>query len=271
MGELTTPKLIGITVLLGAAMLYGVALLSDNETVDTTRNEVAIEDDKQVELPVVLEEFSDFECPACGAYFPVLEQIKEDYGDKLDFQYKHFPLQNIHPNAYNAALAYEAAKDQGMADEYHDLLFENQTALSEDDLEEYAKELELDFTDFQKYRESDEAKETVDSDIEDGDERGITGTPTFFIEGDQVKFGLNDNPEEKLRALIDLHIERAEAGEDSSEDKMEEDGHSDAMDSEDGDKMEKDDEEGVMEKDEDGVMEKEDSDSDEDTSEGEEN
>lgn len=210
MGELTTPKLVGIAILLGAAMLYGVALLSNNETVDTTRDEELIAADKQVELPVLFEEFGDFECPACGAYYPVLKSIKEEYGDKIDFKFVNYPLQTIHPNAFNASLAYEAAKDQGMGEEYHDALYENQEKLEEEDLFAYAEDLGLDMDEFKDFYESDEAKDNVNDDIKKGDDRGVSGTPTFYIEGDKVVFYSTDNPEQKLRDVLDAHIARAE-------------------------------------------------------------
>ncbi|MEK7125324.1 MAG: DsbA family protein, partial [Patescibacteria group bacterium] len=74
---------------------------------------------------IVLEEFSDFQCPACGAAQPTVSQILKTYGDKIAFSYRHFPLLSIHANAFSAALASECANDQGKFWEYHDLLFKN--------------------------------------------------------------------------------------------------------------------------------------------------
>ena len=78
---------------------------------------------------IIVEEFSDFQCPACGAAQPTVDKILQTYGDKIAFAYRHFPLLSIHANAFSAALAAECANDQGKFWEYHDLLFKNQKDL----------------------------------------------------------------------------------------------------------------------------------------------
>ena len=93
---------------------------------------------------VTLVEYGDFECPHCGAAYPVVNAIQQAMGSKLLFAYRHFPLSRIHLHAEHAAEMAEAAAEHGKFWEMHDLLFEHQTALEPDDLRRYAKKLDLD-------------------------------------------------------------------------------------------------------------------------------
>lgn len=85
--------------------------------------------------PVLVEEFADFQCPACGTFYTTANQIKEEYGDKIIFEYRHFPLTSIHVHAYDAALAAEAAREQDAFQGMHDLLFENQDNITKPNFE----------------------------------------------------------------------------------------------------------------------------------------
>ncbi len=140
---------------------------------------------------VTLVEYSDFQCPACGTFFPILKQVHEDYEDQLKFVYRHFPLKQIHPNAEAAARAAEAAGLQGKFWEMHDLLFEDQTVWSDqgnvdETFEQYASNLGLDVEKFKNDFDSNAVKGAVDDDVEGGFSSGINATPTFFINGQKV-------------------------------------------------------------------------------------
>lgn len=139
---------------------------------------------------VTLVEYSDFECPACGAYYPMVKQVVEEYKDQVRFVYRHFPLPQ-HLNAKPAALATEAASLQGKFWEMHDVLFEKQNdwALTPDSsakFEEYAKNMGLDVEKFNKDRASKEVESRVDHDINVGTRAKINATPTFYINNNKI-------------------------------------------------------------------------------------
>jgi protein-disulfide isomerase len=132
---------------------------------------------------VTLVEYGDYECPFCGAAHPILKQVRQVTGDDLRFAYRHFPLSQIHPHAYQAAEAAEAAGAQGRFWEMHDLLFANQDRLGLRDLIGYAGALELDLerfvTDLRGHAYADRLRE----DFLSGVRSGVNGTPTFFVNG----------------------------------------------------------------------------------------
>src|SRR5215475_8973363 len=97
-----------------------------------------------IDAPIKLVEYGDYECPYCGQAYPVVKAIQKRLGDRLCFAFRNFPLVNMHPHAQHAAEAAEAAEAQGRYWEMHDLLFENQNALEDEDLEQYAADLGLD-------------------------------------------------------------------------------------------------------------------------------
>src|SRR5258708_37421543 len=97
-----------------------------------------------IDAPIALVEYGDYQCPYCGDAHPVVKAIQERLGDRLCFAFRNFPLNTMHPHAEHAAEAAEAAGAQGRFWEMHDILFENQNALEDDDLAEYAAALGLD-------------------------------------------------------------------------------------------------------------------------------
>ncbi len=149
---------------------------------------------------VVLQEYSDFQCPACGAAQPVVKQLLEKYGASIRFEYKHFPLTKIHVNAYNAALASECANDLGKFWEMHDKLFANQTKLSSTDLKQYAQDLGLDTTKFNACYDARAKKSVVDADVKEGTAKNVQGTPTFVLNGAAVQFSSYAELESIIRA-----------------------------------------------------------------------
>lgn len=140
------------------------------------------------DAPITLLEFSDFECPYCGAFFGTLERLKSEYGDRLRIVYRHYPLDN-HPNAFQAARASMCAADQGRFWEMHDLLFQEQNRLGNADLREKAERLSLDTAAFDECLASDRHIDTIERDIRAGDRVGVDGTPAVFVNGIPVPGG----------------------------------------------------------------------------------
>lgn len=159
---------------------------------------------------VTLIEYGDFQCPACKSYFPILNQIKKEFGDKITFQFRHFPLNQIHPYAYQAARAAEAAGNQGKFFEMHDLLYENQNSwasLSDvtDVFESYAEQLGLDTEQYRNDVINAEIGGAIDADIGEGQNIGANSTPTFVINGQKIE----ENPQsfDEFADLINAKIQ----------------------------------------------------------------
>ncbi len=143
-----------------------------------------------------LVEFSDFQCPACKAFKPVVDQLISQYVDKLSFTYRHFPLDQ-HPAALPAAIAAEAAAKQGKFWEMYDLLFENQETLSEETVIKLAENLPLNMDQYRT--DSAAAKEEVLQDRSYGLQIGINSTPTFYLDGKKL---ILNNPAD-LKIAVD--------------------------------------------------------------------
>lgn len=156
--------------------------------------------------PITMYEFSDFECPFCGKYaIEIFPKIKKEYVDsgKLKIVFKNFPLEQIHKNAKLAAEASECAFEQGKFWEYKDLLFKNQEKLGRDDLINYAKNLNLNIKQFTQCLDSKKYETEVNSDLQEGIQAGVSGTPTFFIEGEKISGAL---PFEEFKKVIDSKL-----------------------------------------------------------------
>jgi protein-disulfide isomerase len=136
------------------------------------------------DAPVLIQEFADFQCPYCGKFaLQTYPKIKEAYGDQVRFVFRDFPLTQIHGSAQKAAEAAQCAADQGLFWEYHDLLFENQAALSESDLRRYAEDVGADTGEFNDCLDSGKNAREVLMDMQDGQKSGVSGTPAFLING----------------------------------------------------------------------------------------
>lgn len=136
-------------------------------------------------------EYSDFQCPACAAYNPILKQIEEEYPDDVKIVYRHLPLKQIHPNAERAAQAAEAAHLQNAFFEMHDMLFDKQEEWSgsqevDSFFLEYAKQLELDVEKFATDIDSKEVADRVENDIKTAYSLTLSSTPSFFVNGKKV-------------------------------------------------------------------------------------
>lgn len=134
---------------------------------------------------VTLVEFSDFQCPYCSRAAKATKELKGKYADKIRFVFRQFPL-SFHQQAHLAAQAALAAAAQGKFWEYHDLLFENQKALSRSDLEKYATQVKLNMKEFKEALDKQTYKKAVDEDIKIGGEVAVRGTPTLFINGERA-------------------------------------------------------------------------------------
>ena len=157
---------------------------------------------------VELVEYSDLQCPACGVYYPVVKSIVEEFGSELKFTYRHFPLKQIHQNAFRAALATEAAGLQGKFWEMHDILFERQNEWSnksgDDIFSLYAREVGLDAIRFESdLAFNEEIKNKVDSDYQSGITLGVNSTPSFFLNGAKMQ---NPRSYEEFRDIIQQFI-----------------------------------------------------------------
>jgi protein-disulfide isomerase len=150
--------------------------------------------------------FSEFQCPYCGRVKPTLDQIEKTYGKDVQISFKHFPL-SFHPNAMPAAIAAEAAKDQGKFWEMHDKLFANQTALDRPSLEKYAQEIGLDMGKFKAALDSNKGKDQIEANMKEGTQFGVRGTPGFFING---RFFRGAQPFDNFKAVIDDEIKKAD-------------------------------------------------------------
>jgi protein-disulfide isomerase len=155
--------------------------------------------------PVRIEEFGDFECPPCGIFHPILHQMREEFGDKLQITFREFPLVPTHQHALAAASAAEAAGLQGKFWEMHDLLYEHQNDWKKEfDVrpiyEGYAKQIGLDVDRYKRDMNGDLVAQRIFADGKRGHSLGVKGTPTVFVNGREVPF--ENLPAEKLRVVI---------------------------------------------------------------------
>ncbi|HJQ42624.1 MAG TPA: Na+/H+ antiporter NhaA [Jatrophihabitantaceae bacterium] len=162
-----------------------------------------------LDAPITLIEFGDFECPYCGQAEPIVRELMRGAVD-LRYVWRHLPLTDVHPRAQIAAEASEAAAAQGKFWEMHDLLMDNQDALQAPDLIRYAEQLELDVDRFRAELRKHKYESRVARDVESADVSGATGTPTFFING-QRHYGAYDI--DSLKAAIktakaQLHVQK---------------------------------------------------------------
>lgn len=185
-----------------------VATSSSQLTAAEVMDKIVREDSRSVgsgEVQVV--EFGDYQCPACAQVNPTVEQLKEEYEGRITFIYRHFPLGG-HANAFAAAEAAEAAGSQDKFWEMHRMLFESQmqwAGLTEptDTFVSYAEQLNLDVDQFKKELEDRTHREKVRSGQSDGYAVGVTGTPTFFINGERQ----NSFEYDALKSAIEAELE----------------------------------------------------------------
>src|SRR3954471_13029704 len=133
--------------------------------------------------PVTLVEYGDFECPYCGEAYGILQELHARVGEQVRLVFRNFPLTQVHPHAERAAEAAEAAAAHGRFWPAHDMLYEHQDALEDDDLIAYAAQLGLDLDRFQIDLAQGTYADRVREDFMSGVRSGVNGTPTFFVNG----------------------------------------------------------------------------------------
>ena len=156
---------------------------------------------------VTLVEFSDFQCPFCARAGPILRQLEDTYSGSVRIVWKHLPLP-MHEDAISAAIAAEAARNQGRFWEFHDSLFANQDQLHPDDLRQYAVELGLDIDRFEADLLTVVADGKIEADMAEAEALGLSATPSFFVNG---RFVAGAQPYEVFEELIDEELARLNA------------------------------------------------------------
>lgn len=191
-----------IGIALGALYYGGVFGNSQNgEALQTERTA------KQVEIL----KYSDYSCPACAAYVPLENQLKADFGDMVQFGYRHFPLESF-PHSTLAAYAAEAARNQGQFLQMHNMLFNRQQewspaqANAKQIFMDYAEMLELDLEQFEADLENEEVQARVESNRQEGIRRQVNATPTYFVDGHKIR----QNPQsyEQFKSIVELYMYR---------------------------------------------------------------
>jgi protein-disulfide isomerase len=138
--------------------------------------------------PITLVEFGDYECPACGYYYPMVEEVLHRYPDKVKLEFHHYPLVQMHAHALAAAMAAEAAADQGKYWEMHDMLYKHQSQWArslnpEGQFLAFAAEIGLDANKFMRSLKSPDVEKRILEDIQRGSKAKVNSTPTFIIDG----------------------------------------------------------------------------------------
>jgi len=171
-------------LLIGGSIWYGSSVSSTYDEGVTVMAHTAGSDT----VTVVLTEYSDLQCPACAQFHPVVEEVLAEYGEQIKFEYKHFPLSQLHPYAEPAARAAEAAGQQGKFFEYISLLFKNQETWSQSRTPsaafvDFATELGLDMDQFTRQQRSPLLQAQIRSQFNEARGLGLTSTPSFYLNG----------------------------------------------------------------------------------------
>ena len=199
-----TIQIIGLVIFLAVGVGVFFYFYSGNDDTSQAANRNV---DPQ---PVSILKYSDYQCPACKAYIPLQNQLKAEYGDLVEIEYRHFPLSG-HQFAELAARSAEAARKQGKYEEMHDLIFEYQEVWSQGDARDhfmdFANQLELDMEQFEADLESQEIIDLVERQRQEGLRRQVNATPTFFINGQKLR----QNPQsyEQFKSVVELYMYRA--------------------------------------------------------------
>ena len=175
--------IIGVIIVVA---IGGYVLIKNSNKVEYIKPEVSRPVAGNEGASIVLKEYSDYQCPACGAAHPVVKQVLTEFGDEVRFEMYHFPLISIHPFAFNAAVASECSNDQGKFWEMHDMLFANQRSLTLGDLNNYADQIGLDKELYSACMASGAHRKRVNDNISQGNALGVNSTPTFFLNNQKV-------------------------------------------------------------------------------------
>ena len=172
--------------------------------VDVSVNGAPSKGSEKAEVTIV--KFEDFQCPYCKAVQPNFEEVLKRYDGKVRLIHKDLPLDQIHPQARQAAEAARCADDEGKFWQYHDKLYASAPKAAPEDLKSYAKEVGLNDNSFEKCLSTGKYKGSVQKDVDEGARLGLTGTPIFFINGREIS---GAQPIEAFTAIIDEELARA--------------------------------------------------------------
>ena len=187
---LVAVALVGLGIALTASRDDGTAAETGGASVDRLVRPDSQRLSESTDGKATFVEFLDFECEACGAAYPAIEEMREEYGDRITFVVRHFPL---HRNSESAARAAEAAAEQGKFEEMYRRLFDTQRSWGEKSTSQeevffaFAEDLGLDMDRFRRVYEDPETIAKVRRDKADGEALGVDGTPTFFLNGEKLE------------------------------------------------------------------------------------
>lgn len=209
MNKLST-QIIAVIVFLviaAGALYYGGVFGNSN-----TQNSEPASTQERTAQKVHILKYSDFSCPACKAYVSVENQLKAEFGEMVEMEYRHFPLDSFRHSRL-AAHATEAARNQGRFKEMHDMIFEDQEEWAPAAADarayffNYAEELDLDMDQFEADLESTEVHQKVESQLQEGIRRTVNSTPSFFINGQKLR----QNPQsyEQFKSIVELYMYRS--------------------------------------------------------------
>lgn len=205
-----------VIVLVGIFLLTGDKADKNSNTSNSSNSKAATNHVMgEGSTGVKLIEYGDYQCPYCAAYYPTVEAVVEEYKDKITFQFIHFPLPNLHQNAFAAARAAEAAGMQGKFWEMHDQLYSNADPNGASGwvasnapttfFNQFAKNIGLDVTKFQEDSNSSAANNAVNADMTKGNKAEVEATPTFILDGKKVTI---ENTPEAFRKALDEAIKK---------------------------------------------------------------
>lgn len=200
-----------------AAVFIGVVAFTGKDKTATTSASPTNHVTGNTASSVKLVEYGDYQCPVCGLYDPTVKQVVEKYKDQIAFQFRNLPIPSLHPNAFAAARAAEAADAQGKFWEMHDKLYENQTAWSSGSsptkqFDSYAKAIGLDMTKYHKDFASSKVNNAINADLAAFEKTGDDmATPTFYLNGKKVDLSklvdeTNQPTVENFSKLIDAAL-----------------------------------------------------------------
>lgn len=199
-----------IVVILGLFGVFTLTKKSNNNSSGSSNSTTQPSEHKEGagKKGVTLVEYGDYECPYCKNYYPLVKQVQQAYGDQITFQFRNYPLTQLHPHAYEAARAAEAAGKQGKYFPMHDLLYENQDSWANaSDVSSifagFAQQLGLNVDQFKADEASEAVANIINADTQAGQQLGITGTPTFVLDGKKI-----DSPSDLngFKQVIDAEI-----------------------------------------------------------------
>lgn len=187
-----------VLIFVGIFALTGKSNNSNGATSTPTQHTEGLGQDH-----ITLVEYGDYQCPYCGQYYPIVKQVQQDFNQQVTFQFRNFPLTSLHPNAFAAARAAEAAGLQGKFWQMHDLLYEqnllgqqsngSSTWVKASDpspfFNQLAQQLGLNVAQFKADSASTKVNDLINADMAEGNKLGVNATPTFYLDGKQVSVG----------------------------------------------------------------------------------